>query len=171
MSPLPGPPWWGSTPTAPSRWAVPQRRTWSRTGPSPWRPGTTGTPAGRASLPRGTAPTGRGARAAALCPPPWKTAPAAACAGTSVPWGPLGRTVFPLTAAGASPVSGASNAVRSRRRAALPQSTRDLPRPSPAPGRAPGEPVFSAPVKTRHVKKGRHWDACLCSVFGGSQRT
>lgn len=82
--------------------------------------------------PPGNRPYREGARAAALCPLPWKIAPAAACAGTSAPWGPLGRTVLPLTAAGASPASGASNAARSKPRAALPQSTRALPRPSPS---------------------------------------
>ena len=67
--PLLGPPWWGSTPTAPSPWGpCPMRRTSSRTGPLPWRPGRTFRRGGIASRPRGTSPTKEGGKGGSFTP-------------------------------------------------------------------------------------------------------
>ncbi len=114
-------------PTAPSKWGAPWKRISSRTGLLPWKPGMISPPGGRTLLPPATILTRKGAREAALFPPPGTPAPTAVFAGGNVPWEPSGRIASPWIRTSASPVSGASNPAPFRPRDALPRNTKASP--------------------------------------------
>ena len=109
--PLPGPPWWGSTLTAPSALGRPDAEDLLQdSGLRPGGPGRT-CKAGWEELAasRGTIPYKEGGKGGSLAPSSTQDtcAHCGLCRPGSAPWGPLGRTAPPSTGSGASPASGA----------------------------------------------------------------